>query len=326
MRLKLFTYAFLIPALIGLFPGSSCNADSDSGERFIYTGEPSMPMLGKTLVIPTKFMPDPFINTSAQVSLGYGKSSGIETPILEIGGETILGLEGDLLFALLIFDYRYAVQDWLGVWIEIRAAARLGNELQSILAQGVNAYTGFSLGWLFRLKQTDRYLLSTSLMVSNGSTTIVDILGFVEDIIDGAGHYSIVRTVPTLGTIGDLRYAYAANDYISLQVRGSAAYAESIERDKGNDWYYSIAGTVGFDLMPRVRVPLGTVLGFKHNTIPEGGEDIVGDSQSFLLNLSYTGRPDFSIGLDIEYHLITVKSLKDKVKYTSAVITMQYFF
>lgn len=283
-------------------------------------------MLGKTLIIPTIFMPDPFINTRVQVSLGYGKSQDIETPILEVGGETILGLEGDLMFALLIFDYKYAVQDWLAVWCEIRAAARLGNELQSILAQGVNAYTGFNLGWLFRLKKTDTYLLSTSLMVSNGSTTLVDILGFVDDIIAGTGEYSIVKSVPTLGTTGDLRYAYAANDYISLQIRGSAAYAESIERDRGNEWYYSLAGTIGFDFMPKVHVPLGTVLGFKYNTIPEGGQDIIGDTQSFLLNLSYVGRPDFGLGVDIEYNLIPLKSIKDKTTYTSAVITMQYFF
>jgi len=313
-------------ALILSFPATSCHADSDTGGRFIFTEEPAVPMLGKTLVIPTMFIPDPFINTAAKVSLGYGQSSDIETPILEIGGETILGLEGELMFAMLVFEYKYAVQDWLAVWMEMRAAARLGNELQTVLAQGVNAYTGFKLGWLFRLKQTDRHLLSTSLMVSNGSTTLIDILGYVEDIIEGTGDASIVRSVPTLGTTGDLRYVYAANDYINLQLQGSAAYAESIERDKGNEWYYSFIGAIGFDFMPKVHVPLGTVLGFKYNTIPEGGEDITGDTQSFLLNLSYVGRPDFGLGLDIEYHVIPLKNLEDKVKYTSAVITMQYFF
>ncbi len=283
------------------------------------------PRVGETRVVPTTFLPDPFINTKVSLGLGYGKSSNILTPLLEIEGDPILGLAGDMLYVILGFEYRYAVREWVAVWGQIKVAGRLGNELQSILAQGVNAATGFELGWLFRLYENDRHYLSTGISVRNGNATLVDILSWANGIIKDE-EVGLIRKSPTLGTVGEIHYAYAANDFTALQFAGQLSYSETVERFAGNEWYYGFGGLVSLDLAKRTGTPVGLALGYKHSTIPEGGDEIAEGAHSVLVGLSYMGRPDFSIGLDLEFQRVPLKGLDDPVKFFTATIASQYYF
>ncbi len=318
----------LLSSVIGSMTGA-VNADDAATGSAVHGTTPTVPMLGVTRVIPNTFLPDPFVRTKMQLSLGYGQSSNIVIPLLEIDGEPVLGLKGDILFALLGFEYRHEIRDWMAVYGHLQIAARLGNELQSLLSQGVSAFQGFELGWLFRLHETDRQLVSTAFRLRNGKTMFIDILGFVDRAIEEGEiteHNKIMYNTPTLGTALELQYVYAANEYIALQALGELSYAESIDRRAGAGWYYKLGGTVGIDFNERNGVPVGLVLGYKYNTIPEGGDDIVDAVQSALVNISYTGRPDFGLGFDIEFQRIPLKNFDDTPTFFSAVVTMQYFF
>jgi hypothetical protein len=297
------------------------NADHDASA----TGA----MLGATRIIPNTFLPDPFIRTKLRFSLGYGRTSRYETPLLEIGGEPILGLEGYVHFAILAFEYRHSVRDWMAVWAHFRVAARLGTEVQSILASGISAYNGMEFGWLFKAYETERHMFSTAFLLRNGSTSLVDILGFVDQAIEDGGireDNAIMYNTPTLGTALDVRYAYAAKEYLSLQVHGELSYAESVDRATGSEWYYRLGGMLGFDFGKRNGVPVGFVLGYKYTTIPEGGDDIVDDTHSTLLNISYMGRPELGLGVDIEYQWIPLKGYDVTPTFISGILSMQYYF
>ena len=294
---------------------------SDSFEQSYYTA----PRVGNTRVVSTAFLPAPFINSEATIALGYGKSSNTVTPLLEIEDQPVLGLEGDLLYALLGFEFSHAVRDWVAVWAQIRVTARLGNELQSLLAQGVSAANGFELGWLLRLYENDRHLLSTGIAVKSGNSTLVDILGYVNGVVEGDS-VSLIRKSPTLGTIVDLRYVYAANDYIALQGLGQLSYSETVDRSLGNEWNYGIGGLVSFDLTEKARAPIGLALGYKYTTIPAGGDEIADNVNAFLIGLSYVGRPDFSIGIDLEFQRVPIQGIEDPAKFFTAMIAMDYFF
>ena len=323
MRIFRIISILLIPAaLICIYPGdvSGHDAPAGAGERNI-----TVPRVGETRVTPTAFIPDPFINTQLKLSLGYGQSSTIATPLLEVDGEPILGLEGQLLYVLVGFEYRYAIRDWLAVWAQISLAARLGNEIQSVLSQGASAATGFELGWLFRLYENDRHLLSTGISMRNGGATLVDILGWANGVIEGED-VELIRSVPTLGTAGDLRYAYAANDFTALQLIGTLSYSEAVDRVAGNEWYYGIGGLVSFDLSRRTGSPIGLALGYRYSTIPEGGDEIVDNAHSALINISYMGRPDFHIGLDLQLQRVPIQGIEDPAEFFTAVISSQYFF
>jgi len=323
MRLTETFSILLIPAiLICTCPAEGAGYDDMGGAGLTNI---TAPMVGETRVVPTSFLPDPFINTKVSLALGYGKSSNIVTPLLEIEGDPILGLEGDLLYVIVGFGYRHAVRDWVAVWVQMRIAGRLGNELQSMLAQGVSAATGFELGWLFRLYENDRHHLSTGIAVRNGNATLVDILGWANSIIEDE-EVGLIRKSPTLGTIGDIRYTYAANDFTALQFLGQLSYGESVERFTGNEWYYGLGGLVSLDLAKRTSAPVGLALGYRYSTIPEGGDEIVDNIHSALLGIFYMGRPDFSIGLDLEFQRVPLKGLDDPAKFFTATISSQYFF
>ena len=283
------------------------------------------PKVGETRVISTTFLDDPFVNTQSSLALGYGKSSNIVTPLIEIDGDPVVGLEGELIFATLLFQYRYAVRDWVAVWGQLNIAARLGNEIQTMLVQGVNAATGFEVGWLFRLYESEKHLLSTGISVRDGSATIIDVAGWAEGVVEGE-NVELVRKSPTLGTIGDMRYIYAANDFTAFQFLGQLAYGESIERSRENEFNYGLGGLVSLDFSKKTSHPVGLALGYKYTTIPDGADEIIDDIQSALIGISYTGRPDFSIGLDLEFQRLPVKGIEDPASFFSAIISMRYFF
>ncbi len=313
----------LIPViLICTCPVGAAGHDEPGG---VILNNITAPRVGKTRVVSTTFLPAPFINTEASIALGYGKSTNIVTPLLEIEGEPILGLEGDLLYAILGFEYMYAVRDWVAVWAQLKITARLGNELQSMLAQGISAATGFELGWLVRLYENERHLLSTGISVRSGSTTLVDILGWANGVIEGE-EVRLIRKAPTLGTVGDVRYVYAVNEYTALQALGQLSYSEAIDRLLGNEWYYGLGGLVSLDLTPKTGTPLGLALGYKYSTIPGGGDEIADNIQAVLVGFSYVGRPDFSIGVDLEFQRVPIKGLDTPAKFFTATIAMDYFF
>lgn len=107
---------------------------------------------------PNNLVPDPFIKTFIRNSVGIGSAVDIEFPVAIIDGDTIVGFDGDLVFALLDFEYQRTLRDWLAARGQFKLQARLGTNVGSLLASGITASTGFELGWLARLFQTDHTL------------------------------------------------------------------------------------------------------------------------------------------------------------------------
>jgi hypothetical protein len=67
-----------------------------------------------------------------------GGANDLKLTPLEIDDDRVSGLEGDVLYALVNIKYQFAVQDWVAVWGSVGLSARLGSEIQSLLAQGVS--------------------------------------------------------------------------------------------------------------------------------------------------------------------------------------------
>jgi hypothetical protein len=313
MKRSAFIIAILVMAVTAICPAAG-------GHELV-----TAPRVGETRVVPTTFMNDPFILTRAMMGLGYGKADEVMAPLLEIDGDPVLGLEGDLLYAILGFEYMYAVRDWAGVWLQLTLGARLGNEVQSMLAQGISAYSGFELGWLLRLYDSDKHVLSTSISIRNSSSTIVDILGYVDGIIAGENP-DLVKNSPVLGSSMDLRYAWAANDHLVLQALGQITYSETVSRLTGAEWYYGIGGVLSWDLTKQTDVPVGLAFGYKFYTIPDIGDDTGEVAHSGIVGIYYMGRPDFSLGLDIESQQVPLTYSDDPATFFVGVISMQYFF
>lgn len=322
----------LLTAVLLFLTGAPSSAVADDEEARPAAWSPwgaDVPKLGETRFLSTPFLPDPFIRTVLSNKLGYGGANDLKLTLLEMEEQPVLGLEGDVVYALLEIRYQHAVQGWLAVWVDARLSTRLGTELQSLLAQGVSLFTGLEVGWLARVYETDRHVLSTSVSLSNSSSTIVDLYSFVNRIIEDGGlepDNTLVRDVPRLSGGADLRYAFAASEMIGIQANGKAIYGETAERRASNQWSYVLGAVLHLDLYARTRLPLGFALGYKHVTVPDPVDGDIAGRHSFLLNTSYTGRPDFTFGLDFQYERVPMPGFDEDANVFSLLASLWYYF
>jgi hypothetical protein len=288
------------------------------------------PRLGNHKFVISPLVRDPFIKTHIRNTLGIGNAYDLEIPVLEIGGETVYGLRGDLLFALLDFEYQNAVKDWLAVWGKFGVVGRLGTGVQTLLAQGITAGIEFELGWMFKFLRTERTMLSGTLNLSNSNGTVINLAEFINDIIEKgelAPENELVRKRSYLRGGGGLRFAWAASDLFGVNLIGEGAYGESIDRRDKNKLFVKFGGSVDFDLKSRTSVPLGFALGFVFDSFPSGGDNTIDDNlKTTFLRIAYTGREDFLVSLDATWLRLPLRQLNQTLNGGITSINMRYYF
>ncbi len=287
--------------------------------------EDKIPRLGDHRFTPNNLTSDPFIRTYVRNSLGMGKAVDLFIPVLEIDGSQVVGLKGDLLNAILEFEYQQAVKDWVAFLAHIRILGRLGTGTEALLAQGVTANMGFEFGWMFRLSEGEKTALSGTLNVWNTNTTAVDLLGFVNGAIDGT-NVPLVRKVPLTRGGAGLRYAWAASELVGFNFSGQAGLGESIDRSESEKIFVQLGAAADFDLKSKTSVPLGIVLAFQADSFPEGGEELADSLYELLVRVAFTGTTDFLISLDFAYSWYKPINADKTAKLASTLINLRYYF
>ncbi len=298
----------------------------------LYAQSPKMPLtvahLGSHRFMPNNYIKDPFIKTYIQNSLGVGKALDVNIPLVVIDGEPLIALRGDLIFLSLDFEYHHRVKEWLGVWGRILVLGRLGSNTQALLSQGVTAISGFDLGWLFKLHQTKNTQLSGSLSLSNTQSTIINLLDFINGIIDGdfSPNNQLVKNVPSLRANSGLRYAWAVNDFFGTYLLGELSFGQSaVERNQGK-FFYRLGGVLDFDLITSTVLPFGVAIGAVYNSLPRTGDRTRTESQSIFLRIGYNSQPDFIIGVETSMDFIPLSSTGETLKAGLTTINMSYYF
>jgi len=286
-----------------------------------------IPSLAHHRFVPNPYVRDPFIKTHIRNTLGIGQAIDLNIPLIEIGGETILGLRGNLLFTTLNFEYQHAVKDWLAVWGNFLIVGRLGTGIQSILAQGITAGIQFELGWMFKFVKTERVMLSGTLNLWNSNGTVVDILGFVSDIVDSTSNAQLVRSRPFLRGGGGLRFAWDISELVGLTLLSETGYGESIDNRDKNKMFFELGGAIDFDLMARTSVPVGFALGYSVSSFPSGSDNTLDSPvQDGFLRIAYTGSSNFIISLDIIGSRIPLRQVDQTLNVSSVLINIRNYF
>jgi hypothetical protein len=287
-----------------------------------------VPYLGNHKFMPNTFVKDPFIKTYIRNTLGVGQALDVNIPVVEIDGVTLVAFQGDLLYVNLDFEYHQAVKDWLGVWGRFKVLGRLGNDTQALVAQGITAASGFDFGWLFKLHQTERSQLSGSLSLSNTSTTVVNLLNFIDGIIDGdySPNNQLVRNIPALRGNSGLHYAWAMNDFFGTYLLGELSYGQSVvERNEGK-FFYRLGGVLDFDLSARTVFPFGVLVGASYSSLPRTGDNTNKNAQILFLRIGYNSQSDFSIGIESSVEFVPLESTDETLKAGLTTINMRYYF
>jgi hypothetical protein len=281
---------------------------------------------------PHTFVPNPdvrsaLIRTHFQNTLGAGQALGLETPLIVIDSQTVIGLRGSLVFAALEFEYQYAMKDWLAVWVRPQMLARLGTNVQTLLAQGVSAGLGFELGTLFELYQSERFALSGTMNLVNSNATLINLLDFVEGVVDsGYVVVPLVQSTPILSGGAGVRAAWAASDLFGFLGAASLGLAEDPDPRQSARVSYDLGGAVDIDLSARTAVPLGASLAYNQSTKPEGWGGVAKVSRAVRLTLGYTSRDDYFIGLDIAHRWLPSLVTDQTIHSVSILVTTRYFF
>ena len=159
--------------------------------------------------------------------------------------------------------------------------------------------------------------------MTNNSPTGVSILDFLRGVIDST-NVPLVRKTPVIRGGGGLRFAWALNPWLGLTATSEISYGESPNRTQGND----VAGTVSLaasvDLAPLINAPIGLVIAAEEQFEPKTVEDIE-DARVGSLRITYTGRSDFIVALDLAVAKVPLGSGLS-ITTTSARFSIRYYF
>ena len=324
-KIKLLSFSLIVFSVI-----STNYIFAQSDKININADEISLPVIGNHKFVVNQFTRSPFIKTYFNNSLGFGQASGLEIPITDINGDPVFGLRGSLYFVNLDFEYQYAVNDWLAVWMKFGILSRLGDGVQTLLAQGISATTIFELGWMFKLMETKKTLLSGTVNMWNNSGTIINIYDFIQRIIEEGevapdNQLVISRNFIQIG--GGLRFAWAASDLIGVNLLSEFAYGESVDRRNEKELYYNLASSLDIDLNRVVRVPIGFSLGLKTNSFISGSDTTIKNKvNSLFLKMAYTGEDDFLIGLELSWKNLPMSQINQTLNTVTTLINIDYYF
>ena len=287
--------------------------------------EAKIPGLGGHIFVPTEFAPSPFINTFFTTSLGAGSSIQRDFPIVDLGNGELVGLDGQIIFIGLGFQYKQHLKDWIAFEAKANVSGRVGSDLLSLISQGFSTVNALDLGWLVKIYKSDRFMISGTAGVSSASGNFINLASFVEDIIDGDTTAQLSRKVNiTNGGLG-YRLAWSMSKLLGFSSSGSLFYGETFE---GGRLYYlsRITASLDANLQSAYDVPLGFVYNIDFNGLPEFV--YVNDRTAVVhsFKFAYMGSGDFSLGLEASFGLLPVAGFDEKVQVSTINITSQYFF
>lgn len=305
--------------LILVFCGTTyAQSDTPSVDRKI-------PSLNGHSFLSTSYLGSSFVTTSLQADLGVGSTSWLKIPGIMIDDYEILSFEGKILFFDMNVQYQQRFTPWLAMYMSFKMSGRLGTDMSTIMADGVNTLTGGNIGWLIRIKHTNKFNLSGTVYLNNITGNFINVTEYFEEIINNDPYPSVVKKVPAMSVGAGVRGAYAFNSIFGLQFQLDYAYGESLERTKTKG-YFSGGFLGDVDFMPKHKVPIGLALGYALSSSPEIVMNDGGVSNLFLCKIGYTGSNDFELGVQFTYYNTHLKSIDEKPFISKAMLTLKFYF
>jgi hypothetical protein len=327
MKLKIITILCLTFSFVFTANAQSEDDKNKDTTKTYLTSESGNSLNGHRFISSSKIK-SPFINTYLLTSLGAGKTSRLDIPVI-INGQELTTLTGDLAFTYFGFEYQQAVKDWIAFSLRLNAIGRLGTDAGAILYQGVDLNIGYQLGWLLKLYKSKDMMLSGTIKVSNNSFTFIDINGFIQGIVDSGKitpENKMVKNTPTTNAGAGLAYAYTINRMFGITAEANFIYGESAERFSVDEWIFNYGVLVDADLKPDYAVPLGFGLSYFGSKRGKNTTSLFGDPNNILFQINYTGKSDLDLGLVFNYQWYKDASLDQTINFTNVYMDVKYFF
>ena len=264
---------------------------------------PEARTLGEYRFPPSNQAPDPFVTTDFTTLVGGGMFVGQDFPILVVEADTLLALNGNLAFVKLGFQYQHAASAKVAVRFNGEVASRIGASGEALLAQGVSAITKLGMGTTVEIHRSERLLLSGVADVSYGGLLVVDLAGFLRDFVnEGLDAASLVQSDDGVVVSGGLRAGYALSRWIGATGAVEIGHQNTVYRERTGAMG---AAAISFDFGQKGGLPvaLSALLRLDSLSMQTANE---GTHLGLGAGVAYSGREDFSLGLELFYSRIPI--------------------
>lgn len=299
---------------------------SQDNEIEIYQEIKELRTLGGHYFSPSNTIKLPFILTHVRMSLGVGGITEIRYPLIEVGGEHYVFLQGDIFAALLSFEYQHAVKNWLAVYIKLGLIGRLGSDFGTLVQQGVTYATNFNIGWMIELYRKKKFALSTNFGVTNGDYSFISLQNFIDDILSGVQNSSIIKKNNVLSGKAGFNAAYGFNDLFGVNALAEMGYGETIQRELDNQFFNKFGINADLDFSHLIKAPLSLSLGYLYSTYPINNDEVLFNQNILFLQLNYIGRTNFVLSLDLSASKELAGRNMETLWLRASMFSMRYLF
>jgi len=259
--------------------------------------------------VPSSVVDEPFTNTSFQNATGGGMALNLDVPVRNLAGDTVGTLNGTIGFFLLDFEYQKSITRWLALRAGVSGIGRLGTSLEALVASGISAAMGGSIGATVPLWNKPNFLISAVADLKNNKQWNVDPYTFAKDIVDSG--YTSDSTAVLLGServnrwsVG-LRGAWGIKPWVGVNADFEPGGADG--STSGNKSLNTFGAQVGFDFAKLSSVPIATTLAYRVRTGSGKSGNISGGYRSAQLGVFYNALSSVLIGGDFFYSTIRVQ-------------------
>lgn len=283
------------------------------------------PVLGEHTFLEHAIFPGAFVATSLRTQLGVGRALDISgLPIVEIDTLQFGGERGNLYFALLNLGYGQKITDWFQLGAQVSLVGRLGDGVNTILAQGATMNFAGDLGAKFRLYQGETTYVSAGVSLARDNVTVIDFKGWVAGLLEDE-RVPLVTKRPSTRLGLNATGAWAPVHWLGLQAHAKYSRGKNLAIEQDTEWYNTLGLSADFDLLSVSSIPIGFVLGGLRDTFPRSINDLADAVYVGLFRIAYTGRSDFVVGLDFTADRLPLREGKPLDAGTVQFSTRYYF-
>ncbi|HEY7752016.1 MAG TPA: hypothetical protein VH917_06960 [Ignavibacteriaceae bacterium] len=288
-----------------------------------------LPSRGNHVFTSISSVDDPFVST--KFNLAFGIAEIIETEIPVTIGEynKTLKFKPDLFYSTGGVEFQFAIRDWAAVNIKASGLARLGNNFWSFASEGVSAASNFSIGWLFRIIESEDVMFSGSVGLNTTDLTFIDLFADTDTAItsiDTLVTRQVITDYQSLTTQADLRFAFKFSDVFGVVSKLSGGFGEVYFAENRSQFQYIFGLAISIDLRNWISIPFGVGLGGTIISNEWRFSDATPPIYSANVNIAFYNRNDFTLGVENFLQIIEPQQYQQSLNFMYSKIYISYYF
>jgi hypothetical protein len=284
-----------------------------------------IPELNRNKFLSTSQLKSAFISTNLQTDIGVGSNSLIKIPGITIGDHELFSFQGKIFYMDFNLQYQQEFTSWLSLYMSMKLTGRVGSDLSTIIADGINTISGGDIGWLIKIKETEKLYLSGTIKANSLVGSFINVADYFEDVINDIPYPSLSKKTPATSVGIGLRGAYAFNPSYGLQFDVNAIHGESLQRG-ATDTYYSFGVLGDVDFKETSNTPIALALGYSLTSTPEVSMNDRGFSSLYLGKIGYSGSDDYELGLQYTFYTVNLKSVDSNTSISKIMLGLKFYF